>query len=168
MTSCDNCETIILFGGVRNGKFRFCSESCQSKGHLILLAHKLPQEMVDQYVNETHKGQCPKCHGKGPIDAHISYKIWSALLFSSYKSDPQISCCSCGIKSQISSVFYCFFLGWWEFPWGLIITPIQIIRNFIALFKKPNPMKPSPQLEKLVRMNLVAVVESQSVKQTKN
>lgn len=41
----------------------------------------------------------------------------------------------------------------WGFPWGLILTPVQIIRNLWGLAAAPASFKPSAQLEKLVRLS---------------
>jgi hypothetical protein len=42
--------------------------------------------------------------------------------------------------------------GWWGVPWGPIVTIVQIVRNIVG--KETDPSKPSPQLEKLVRLRL--------------
>jgi len=43
-------------------------------------------------------------------------------------------------------------LGWWGFPWGLILTPIQVGRNLVGVARPPEASKPSPQLEKVLRI----------------
>jgi hypothetical protein len=47
-------------------------------------------------------------------------------------------------------------LGWWGFPWGLIVTPVQIARNITGMLKGPDPLAPSAKLERAVRMNIAA------------
>ena len=42
---------------------------------------------------------------------------------------PQISCRRCGLKSQAAGAAFPLVLGWWGFPWGLVVTPVQIGRN---------------------------------------
>ena len=44
--------------------------------------------------------------------------------------------------------------GWWGFPFGLIMTPVQVMRNLAGIFGGPNPASPSPALEKLIRRRL--------------
>jgi len=98
------------------------------------------------------QGLCPKCSGAGPVDVHVSRTVWSALFLTSWSSAPQLSCRSCGIKSQSLGAAFNVVLGWWGFPWGLVVTPIQIGRNLFGMSRPPEPSKPSLQLEKVVRM----------------
>jgi hypothetical protein len=46
------------------------------------------------------------------------------------------------------------FLGWWGFPWGLILTPVQIGRNLFGLVRSPSSFAPSAQLERIVRLTI--------------
>jgi hypothetical protein len=45
-------------------------------------------------------------------------------------------------------------LGWWGFPFGVIFTPVQIVRNVIGLCRSPDPMQPSGQLENMIKLDL--------------
>jgi hypothetical protein len=58
-------------------------------------------------------------------------------------------------------------LGWWGFPWGLLLTPIQIGRNLYGIANPPDPSKPSAQFEKIVRMNIAAGAIQQQIQQQK-
>ena len=69
--------------------------------------------------------------------------MWSALVILTWSSRPQICCRSCGVKNKISDALFCFFLGWWGFPHGLIMTPIQLGRNLFGIFSMPDPSRPS-------------------------
>ena len=56
------------------------------------------------------------------------------------------------------------FLG---FPWGLLVTPVQIGRNVYGIACPPKASKPSPQLENVVRMTLAAnAIKQQQAKAT--
>ena len=154
MAQCDYCGTTILFGGVRADNLRFCNQKCQQKGYALVISREIPQDVVDQQVKEIHHGLCPKCQGNGPIDVHTSYRIYSLLLFTSWSSIPNIYCRSCGIKSQVGNAIFSFLFGWWGFPWGIIITPVQVIRNVAEMFKKTDKMRPSDKLENLVRIGI--------------
>lgn len=155
MAQCSNCGSTILFGGKKAGDYRFCSKKCLSVGQYMLVADQLSEEMVSEVVNKTHKGNCPKCErDNGPVDVHTSYKVWSALYLTSWVNTPQISCKSCGIKFQLSGALYSLLLGWWGIPFGIIMTPVQIGRNIIAIFKSPNEDEPSEKLHKIVRINM--------------
>jgi hypothetical protein len=52
--------------------------------------------------------------------------------------------------------FVCLLVGWWGFPWGLIITPVQIGRNLAGMMRSPEDKTPPPALERIVRTTLVA------------
>jgi len=56
----------------------------------------------------------------------------------------------------MAGAFFSLFLGWWGFPWGLLLTPIQIGRNVFGMVRPPEPSKASSQLEKIVRMTLAS------------
>lgn len=156
MAKCDACGTTILLGGVKDGELRFCNRRCQQKGALITIANQIPEEIVRREAMAIHQGRCPKCNGVGPVDVHVSYRIWSAVFVTGWESRPRVSCHSCGVKSQLGDTFFCLFLGWWGIPWGVIGTPIQIGRNLVAFASPPGPNKPSDQLERSVRMLLAA------------
>jgi hypothetical protein len=68
----------------------------------------------------------------------------------------QVSCKQCATKSQIGSIIFCLFLGWWGFPFGLIVTPVQIIRNLIAMIGGADASTPSQLFEKIIRVQLAA------------
>jgi hypothetical protein len=64
-----------------------------------------------------------------------------------------VSCRPCAVKRQLQDAAYCLCLGWWG-AWGLIITPAQLLRNVSGVIGGPNPLVPSPLLERFVRQNL--------------
>jgi hypothetical protein len=49
---------------------------------------------------------------------------------------------------------FSLFCGWWGFPWGLILTPVQITRNIVGMCGGPDSSRPSADLQKLVQVNL--------------
>jgi len=151
---CDYCGSTILFGGKRDGEFRFCNDRCHQSGVLLAVSRQVPDNLVQQQVWSVHQGRCPRCGGTGPTDVHVSHRVWSALVLTSWASRPQVSCRRCGMKSQAGDALFSLVLGWWGFPWGLVMTPVQIGRNLVGLAKGPDPTKPSPQLEKIVRMSM--------------
>jgi hypothetical protein len=156
MARCDYCGSTILFGGAREGDRRFCNDRCRRSGVLLGISEQLPQELVQQHVREVHQGSCPRCKGKGPVDVHTSHRVWSAVYLTSWSSRPQLCCRSCGIKRELGDAAFSFVLGWWGFPWGLIMTPVQVVRNLRGVFGGPDPSQPSAQLEKFVRMSMAA------------
>jgi hypothetical protein len=156
MAKCDYCGSTIIFGGKRDANGRFCNKTCQARGTLLAISRQVPDSMVQEQVMKAHQGPCPKCKGSGPVDVHVSHKVWSAVFLTSWSSTPQVSCRACGLKSQTTAAAFSLFSGWWGFPWGLIVTPIQIGRNLYGMAHAPESSRPSPQLEKIVRMTIAS------------
>lgn len=90
------------------------------------------------------------------MDVHVSYWVWSLLVLTQWKTTPQVSCRACGVKKQLAGAAFSLGLGWWGIPWGLLMTPLQIVRNVTAVFNGPEPTQPSPQLERVLRVNIGA------------
>lgn len=156
MASCSYCNTTLVFGGKKDGNLRYCNAKCQENNALANFSNQFPQAEVEKYLGSVHRGNCPKCSGPGPVDVHTSYRVWSALFLTSWSSRPAICCQTCGHKKMLGDAVFSLFLGWWGFPWGILITPVQIVRNIVGLFRKPDPSTPSPALEKMIRLNLAA------------
>jgi hypothetical protein len=73
---------------------------------------------------------------------------------TSWQSKPHICCRNCGFQEQTKDLLISLFAGWWGFPWGFIMTPIQIVRNIIELSSGPNDTKPSPKLYRIIQIHL--------------
>jgi len=155
MARCDYCGSRIFFSEKREGDLRCCNDECLERGRLVLLSRQVPENIVRESLWKTHQGRCPKCQGPGPVDVHVSHQVWSALLLTTWRSIPQVSCRSCGTKSQLMNAAFSLLLGWWGFPWGFVMTPIQIGRNIAGMLSRPDPSKPSERLEKAIRTAMV-------------
>ena len=156
MKKCDACGTTILFGGVSDGGLRFCNATCHAKGSLIRVAAQIPPDVVRQQTGVIYRGQCPNCQGPGPVDVHTSYRVWSALVITSWQSRPRISCRSCGRRRQLGDAAFSLLLGWWGIPWGFIMTPVQIWRNVARAFNSQGEHEPSKDLERATGMAIAA------------
>ena len=154
MAVCKTCNTTILFGGKQAGGMRFCNDVCLDKGQVLITAAALDPATVEAAAWEVHRGLCPQCGGSGPVDLHTSHQVWSLLLISSWKSLPRVSCRACGVRKQLGAILFSFFLGWWGFPWGLLMTPVQIVRNVSGLAVPPAPEQPSRELLEHMRLFL--------------
>jgi hypothetical protein len=161
MAACSACGTTILFGGRREGDLRFCNAKCDTNGVLVREASRIPRDVIQQRTAAIYHGRCPQCAGAGPVDVRTSYRIYSALVFTSWQNTPKIACRSCGVKSQLGSAAFSLFLGWWGIPWGLIMTPIQITRNIAGALSRRADHGPTPQLERTVSL----VVASERLRQ---
>ncbi len=162
MAKCGYCGTTILLGGVQGADQKFCNDECHQRGMLVAISNQLDPAQVQSAVAEVHQGQCPKCGGRGPVDVSVAYKVWSLILMTQWSSVTQVGCRSCGRKSQAGYLLYSLVLGWWGFPWGIIMTPIQVARNVAALFRGYDPLRPSPELENVVRLSIGSKVAAQA------
>lgn len=156
MASCAFCRTTILFGGVTAGPDRYCNQRCYQGAVMAHAADAIPSDLVAQAVLDVHEGSCPSCGGAGPVDMHTSYFVWSAMVLTSWKNTPAVSCRACARKRQLGAALGSAVVGWWGFPWGLVMTPVQVGRNIAALTGGPLPHAPSKDLERAVRMQLGA------------
>lgn len=73
-----------------------------------------------------------------------------------WTTTPQLSCRSCATKSQIGGALFSLACGWWGFPWGLVLTPVQVTRNVIAMCAGPDAARPSADLRRFVMVNIAA------------
>lgn len=162
MATCGACSSTILFGGHTIDGQRFCNADCATRGQYIRIAAHVPEVEVKQVVRQLHTGKCPKCSNAGPVDVHTSYFVWSALIMTSWQNKPQVSCRSCGLKSQAGNLVGSLLLGWWGFPWGILMTPIQVIRNIVAMVRPPDAHTPSPALERIARLHIGAQIAQAS------
>ena len=154
MAKCSFCGTTILFGGIRDREVRFCSKKCHQKGYALVAAKEIPKQVIDERAGTIHRGRCPRCQGNGPIDVHTSYRIYSVIVYSSWSSRPHVCCRSCGLRSQLADAVFSFLLGWWGFPWGLVMTPIQLGRNIAGMLSNHEEARPSEQLKHLVSIQI--------------
>jgi hypothetical protein len=153
MNKCDSCGTLILFGPVKQGDLRFCNQTCQSRFPSSLV-NELSPELVANEVAAIHQGNCPKCGGPGPVDVSTSHRVWSIVVLTRWSSQPAVSCAQCSRRAKLGNTLFCLLFGWWGFPFGLLLTPIQIIRNLSGLFQSFDAEKPSTELIKLVSLHL--------------
>src|SRR5438105_2023640 len=151
MASCATCGTTILFGGINAGGMRFCNKKCAEKCIFLATAQSIPDDLVRSEAARVFAGQCPKCGGEGPTDLRFHHRVHSMIYLTQWKSHASMSCAACAKKQQIGSIFYCAGLGWWGFPFGLVITPVQIVRN-INEIAKAKRTEPSEALLRHVRL----------------
>jgi hypothetical protein len=157
MAKCAYCGTTVLFGGKKEEGFTFCNNKCLSEGRVVLVAKQVPNDLVSQEARVVHSGPCPVCNQKrGPVDVHTSHKVASFVLMTSWSSTPRVSCSSCGTKAKLGAVVYSLVLGWWGLPWGIIMTPVQVLKNLVPLLRSETSATPSGQLEQFVRNSIAS------------
>jgi hypothetical protein len=150
MAKCANCKKSILFGGKSDGERRYCNQKCLDQDVLRETSELLPQELVDARVNALHRGRCPQCKNDGPIDVHQSYSLWTFVYFTQLSTRQHVCCRSCARGSQFWAIVRSGLFGWWG-PIGIVMTPVQILRNVAGMLGGPPPYAPSAPLNQLVR-----------------
>lgn len=154
MATCSSCGSVIIFGGIKDGKLRFCNEKCRSAGTLMYYAQNVPDDAALDAAKDILQGDCPICSGAGPVDFHTSHSIWSVVYFTSFKSTPVLCCRRCGRKNAIKSSAFSALFGWWGIPFGMIMTPIQLGRNCYAILSPPKLQEPSKELLEYVKLDI--------------
>ena len=153
MAICSACGSTIVFGGRELSGMHFCNEGCAGRDQIADAARQVPVQEAQALADQIHGGWCPQCAGPGPVDVRSTYEIRSAKA-TRWGTLTQVSCRRCGVRHQSLAALDSAVLGWWGFPWGLLITPVQIARNLIALARPHDPKRPSPQLVLHSRMLL--------------
>lgn len=133
MPICDYCGEHFTFGALKVGSYKFCSGNCRDKGRILEILDSVPPRQVTDYIISVRNDNCPSCGGNGPIDIRPSYRVYSVGLYTSWKTVNKIECRACARKRQLSDFGYCLAAGWWGLPWGFVLTPIQVIRNLVAM-----------------------------------
>lgn len=154
MASCGYCGSTILFGGVRSGDQRFCDRKCAQKAAVTEAVKHLPPHAIEEAIAQIRRSNCPKCGGMGPLDARRYYQVWSALFMTRWSSTTQVSCHSCATRRSLGAIAYCLLLGWWGFPWGIVMTPTQISRNLRAMRERSTDAQPSLTLRNFAMIQL--------------
>src|ERR1051326_9155054 len=108
-------------------------QKCSQNAYVLNLSKTVPNDVLERKVEEVWRGNCPKCTGLGPVDVHRTYEVWSALVLTRWTTQAHVSCKSFATKKQLGSAALSLVLGWWGFPWGLILTPVQVTRNIIGM-----------------------------------
>ena len=157
MAACAYCKSTVLFGGRKLEGLIFCNDTCLSNGQVLLVSKEIPDNMVAAHARRVHDSACPVCNeNRGPVEVHTAYKVTSFLIITSWSSRPCISCTSCGRKHQFGAVLHSLLLGWWGFPWGLLMTPVQIVRNVSGMLRGGHTAEPSERLQHMIRLGLAA------------
>lgn len=156
MARCAYCRSFVFFGGAREADRRYCNANCQHLAALRLRAEHLPIAVVQQRISEVQRGQCLRCRGQGPLDIHTSYWVWSALILTRWDKTPALTCRTCATKRQAGHLVSSLLVGWWGFPWGFLITPLQLFRNVAALLRGRADAGASRELEQFVRAQIVS------------
>jgi hypothetical protein len=74
-----------------------------------------------------------------------------------------LSCGRCGTTAICKGLAITAIFGWWGFPWGIVVTPWQLLNGAKALANRPRPDEPSDELNRLVRIQIAKSMVQQNV-----
>ncbi|MCP4377494.1 MAG: hypothetical protein GY794_15125 [bacterium] len=161
---CDFCGQSVRFSTVEDEGQKFCSDDCLRNARLMEASVDIPEQEILKRAAEIQDGPCPACGGGGSrIEWRKSYWVWSALFFTRWGTSAKFCCKKCGIQANLLSIGSCLMLGWWGFPFGLLLTPIQIIANTAAIFRRFDKSKHPEDVMQAARLQLAVVLHEQQV-----
>lgn len=158
MAVCDYCGTTYRGGAAVHGNLRFCTHQCRDRGRILELLDEFAPKVIDAEIQKLRTGPCEECGAQANIDIHKSYRVHSVVIWTQWRSLSHLCCQSCGRKHQWKAIGYSGTLGWWGLPFGPIITPIQIARNFFAIMRRAD--RPSPDFTRIMRVHLAERVSA--------
>lgn len=154
---CDFCNSSAKHSAVLNEGQRFCSNSCLQNARLLEVSEDIPKETILHHASKIKEGVCPLCQqSSSKTEVRRYYRVWSAVVLTEWAERSHICCHSCGWKTNLESIIFCMLFGWWGIPWGLIITPGQIISNIAEMFRAKAESSPSEELLRAARLELAA------------
>jgi hypothetical protein len=154
---CDYCDSSARFSSVLDGGQRFCSTDCLVYARLMEISEDISPADILAEAQAIKRGACPVCQqSKSRIEVRTSYRVWSALVFTQWSRRALICCHSCGRIANAEAAAFSTLLGWWGLPWGLIMTPVQVVSNIAEMFRSRSEPEPSPELLQAARIELAA------------
>jgi hypothetical protein len=160
VAACDCCGKHYTFGALKTGSRAFCSGVCQDRGRVLTALDRLPPLQIETYVEKARGSDCPTCGRPGPVDLRRAHWVWSFIFLTRWGTDPRIECAPCGRIRQAKALCLSLVAGWWVVPFGIFLTPTQVVRNLIAL-AQPND-RPSADFRRTVLFDLADRMSSGS------
>src|SRR5258706_4353758 len=133
MAICDFCGASHRGEHASVGTLRFCTQSCADRGRILQTLDLFPSSAINSYVENTRSGRCAECGAQAPSNIHKSYRVYSVLIYTSWKTLIHYCCQRCGRGHQGSSIVFSGLFGWWGFPFGILLTPWLIFKNIVEM-----------------------------------
>jgi hypothetical protein len=102
---------------------------------------------VANLASELHGCPCPGCGRPGANDVRPIHRIYSAVAFTSHGHERKICCPNCARFACAKRFLQAAFLGWWGFPWGLVLTPWYLVRLGWGMAVQPESPMVSARME---------------------
>jgi hypothetical protein len=159
---CHTCDAIILFGGVMRDGHRYCGRRCAEEAELGRAVEMIPEDVAEHEALRVRKDPCPLCgRPETDVDLRASYRVTGFLLHTSVSTRRQICCRICGTREAAKAVAYTMIFGWWGFPWGPLLTPLNVVRNLFAMIPRFRHRRAHPDFVEAVRLDIAAGVLAQ-------
>jgi hypothetical protein len=149
---CDYCGSFFRGGTLKRSRYQFCNGSCFESGQVLEALDHVPPAVVDAQIEAVRNQPCPLCRGRGPLAIYHTHRVYSLIVYTSWSTRTHFCCRACARKEQAKALAFCTLAGWWGVPWGVFVTPWQIIRNIGGLVRDRD--RPSKELERVTRLNL--------------
>lgn len=163
MASCDYCGEHYNFGALKAGSYFFCTGQCYERGKVLEILDQVQPGQIAQYIDQESRGRCGTCALNAVLDVRSSHRVYSLLVYTSWRSINKLECRDCSRKRQIRDLLFSVLFGWWGVPWGLFITPLQIIRNLRDMSSTEVPSYRFKQIIKLdLARRLIAMRDSRA------
>lgn len=163
MPKCPNCgKHLFLAGAEGPDGAKYCDENCQTKYALQPYVARLSDGDVRREILKIQSQGCPECGEPDPVEVWNSHSIWSAVLLTRWVNKQHFCCQRCARKHQWTGLLFSAVPGWWGFPWGIIMTPVQIARGVGALSTKIIRGQPSPVLVRRAELQLAAKLQTET------
>jgi predicted nucleic acid-binding Zn ribbon protein len=88
MAKCDRCGATILFGGVKKGGSRFCSEACKERNYISEHASELPENALEVHEQQDNRRQLANRLRRLLTGAGFALGIVVAVVLSSNGKNP--------------------------------------------------------------------------------
>lgn len=156
-SECDFCKNSARFSALLDEGQRFCSKSCLRNARLLEVAEEISQEEILGHASLIKNGACPECRQlTSRTEVRRYYRVWSVGIFTQRTDRAHICCHACARKTNFGSLVFCMLFGWWGIPWGIIMTPVQIIANITEMFRPLSDPVPSEALLQAAKLDLAA------------
>lgn len=161
LKKCYTCGAIILFGGSSRDGLRYCGRRCREEAELDRALEMVPVAVAENEARRIREDPCPLCGREGSrVELRPSYRATGFLLHTSVSEKRTICCTLCGLKANLAAIAHSLLLGWWGFPFGIVATPIQIVRNLFEMLPSFRRRIPWRFME-AVRMDIAAGILAQ-------
>jgi hypothetical protein len=163
MSKCATCGKSIIAGGIKDQGFRFCSKPChQRQAPFLSKIGQVSEDAVDREMTRVRALRCSRCKRNGEVDMHSSAFVYSMIIMTRFGQNKHLCCKSCALKAQAKDTLSTAALGWWGFPFGLIMTPISLVSNVAQMVATARRKEPSAAMRLYIKQQVARQLVAQA------